>query len=135
MRDRRLSKTKIQETVMKFATSLVASILSLTTLGSRAAAPVDDAYSVTVHFGDLDLNREAGIARLYLRIKGAARRVCYQQADYQPAMQTFPDCVNRAVSTAVARIDRPMLADYVARLGGKPSATAASRNHSGSFPH
>ena len=110
---------------MKLATALVASILSLTALDARAAAPTDDAYSITVQFADLDLNREAGIAELYLRINGAARRVCAQQANDQlVAEQNYAGCVKRAVSTAVARIDRPLLWDYFAQLGGKPTKTA-----------
>jgi UrcA family protein len=109
---------------MKLATALVASILSLTTLAARGAGPTDDAYSVTVKFADLDLNRQAGIARLYVRIKGAARRVCNQQATDQQVNQTYPVCVKRAVSTAVARVDRPMLTDYVAQLAGNPPETA-----------
>ena len=109
---------------MKLATAFVASVLSLTTLDALAGAP-DDTYSTTVQFGDLDLNREAGIAKLYLRIKGAARHVCYQQAEEQPeATQSYPACVKHAVATAVARIDRPMLSNYVAQLGGKPAKTA-----------
>jgi UrcA family protein len=109
---------------MKLATALVASILALTTLDARSAAPADDAYSVTVKFADLDLDREAGIAQLYARIKGAARRVCEQQAGEQPgARETYPVCVKRAVSTAVARIDRPMLSEYSAQLARKPAET------------
>jgi UrcA family protein len=108
---------------MKLATALAASILSLSTLAAGAAAPVNDARSVKVQFADLDLTREAGIARLYLRIKGAARQVCDQQAHDQ-LRQTYPACVKQAVSTAVTRIDRPMLSDYVAQLGGKARNTA-----------
>jgi UrcA family protein len=111
---------------MKLATALVASILSLTTLDGRAAAP-DDTFSTTVRFADLDLNREAGIAKLYLRIKGAARHVCYQQAEEQPdAAQSYFVCVKHTVATAVARIDRPMLSDYVAQLRVKPAKTASA---------
>lgn len=109
---------------MKLATALVASMLSLTALDARAADPTGDAYSITVQFADLDLNREAGVAQLYLRIKGAARRVCAEQADEQlVAEQNRARCVKRAVSTAVARIDRPMLSD-LAQLGGKPVKAA-----------
>ena len=108
---------------MKLTTALVASILSLTTLAARGAGPTDDDYSVTVKFADLDLDRQAGIATLYVRIKGAAQRVCYQQAIDQQVNQTYPVCVKRAVSTAVARIDRPMLSDYAAQLGGNPAKT------------
>lgn len=109
---------------MKLATALAASILSLTTLAARGAGPTDDAYSVTVKFADLDLDRQADIAMLYVRIKGAARRVCYQQSTDQQVNETYPVCVKRAVSAAVARIDRPMLSDYVAQLGGNPAKTA-----------
>jgi UrcA family protein len=108
---------------MKLATALVASIVSLATLDARAAAPTDDAYTVTVRFADLDLNRQAGVARLYVRIKGAARRVCEQQASDQLVAQTFPVCVKRAVSAAVARIDQPKLSDYVAQLRGQSAST------------
>jgi UrcA family protein len=110
---------------MKLATALAASILSLTMLDARAAARTDDAYSVTVQFGDLDLNRQAGIAKLYLRIKGAARQVCEQQDNNQlSAKQSYLSCVKTAITTAVARIDRPLLSDYVAqRLGGQPAKT------------
>ena len=109
---------------MKFATALVASILSLTTLAARGAGPTDDAYSVTVKFADLDLNRQAGIAKLYVRIKSAARHVCYQQENDQLVSQTYPVCVKRAVAAAVARVDRPMLSAYVAQVGGNPATTA-----------
>jgi len=108
---------------MKLITALVASILSLTTLAARGAGPTDDAYSVTVKFADLDLDRQAGIAKLYVRIKGAARRVCDQQAIDEPAA-SYPACVKRAMSTAVARIDRPMLSEYFAQVGNKPLKTA-----------
>lgn len=113
---------------MKLATVLAASILSIATLDARAAAPSIETFSVTVQFADLDLDREAGIAKLYTRIKGAARHVCYQQAEEQPeATQSYPACVKRAVATAVAHINRPLLTDYIARLGGKPAKTASER--------
>lgn len=107
---------------MKLATAFIASILSLATLDAQAATPTDDVHSVTVQFGDLDLNRQAGIATLYSRIKGAAHRVCQQQAEeLLVAKQSYRLCVKRAVSTAVARIDRPLLSDYLARQDGEPA--------------
>jgi len=110
---------------MKLVTAIVASILSLTTLHAQAAAPQGDALSVTVQFADLDLTREAGIAKLYTRIKGAARQVCDQQDRQQlQAKLSYPVCVKQAVATAVARVDHPMLSRYVAQLGGKPAKTA-----------
>ena len=109
---------------MKLAITFVASILLLSMADARAAAPAEDAYSVTVQFDDLDLTREPGIARLYARIKSAARQVCYQSTDAQlVAKQAYGMCVKRAVSEAVARINRPMLSDYVAKRDGKPAST------------
>jgi len=111
---------------MKLAIALVASVLSLTTIAAQAATPTEDTHSATVQFADLDLNREAGIAKLYVRIKGAARRVCDQASDLLAAKQNYPVCVKDAVSTAVARIDHPMLSAYVAQRGGKPAKTVTA---------
>jgi UrcA family protein len=111
---------------MKLAAALVASMLSLTMLTARAEASADEAYSLTVQFADLDLNGDAGIAKLYVRIRSAARRVCEQQLYDPQATPTYAGCVKRAVSAAVARIDTPRLSDYVAQLDGKPAQTASA---------
>jgi len=104
---------------MKITTVLAASILSLSALDAQAAAPTD-VYSVTVQFADLNLDSKAGIVTLYQRIKGAARRVCGDQANERlVAKHTYAVCLDLAVSTAVARIDRPTLSDYVAQRSGK----------------
>lgn len=111
---------------MKLAIALAASMLSLTAPGAQAAAPNGHTHSITVEFGDLDLDRQAGVAKLYLRIKGAARRACDEQSNDQTVMkQIYLACVKDAVSTAVARIDRPLLTEYVAHVGGKPAKAAA----------
>jgi UrcA family protein len=105
---------------MKLAIAFVATILSLTMVDARAAGPAEDAFSVTVQFDDLDLTREPGIARLYSRIKGAARQVCDQPAEAQlVAKQKYAMCVKRAVAEAVARINRPLVSDYFARRDGR----------------
>ena len=106
---------------MKFAAALAGSILSLTTFAAQGAAPTDDTHSTTVQFADLDLDRDAGISRLYVRIRGAARRVCESQLNDPLATPTYGVCVKRAVSAAVGRIDSPRLSAYVARLDGKPA--------------
>jgi UrcA family protein len=112
---------------MKIALALAASILSLTTLDAQAAAPSDDGYSITVQFADLDLDRKAGIAKLYFRIKTAAQRVCDSQANERLAVKhTYAICVERAVSTAVARVNRPQLSEYVAQRAAKPTKSLPS---------
>jgi UrcA family protein len=105
---------------MKIAIALAASILSTCTLAVQAATPTEGLHAVTVQFADLDLDRKPGIAKLYFRIKSAAQRVCDSQANERLApRQSYDVCVERAVSTAVARINRPMLSDYLAQRGGK----------------
>jgi UrcA family protein len=110
---------------MKIATALAASVLSLCTLAVHADAPPEETHSVTVQFADLDLDRKPGIAKLYFRIKSAAKRVCDQQANERLApRQSYDVCVERAISTAVARINRPMLSDYFAQRGGNSQKAA-----------
>jgi UrcA family protein len=105
---------------MKIAIVLATSALSLCQLAAQAATPTEEPHTVTVQFADLNLDRKPGIAKLYLRIKNAAKRVCDQQANTRlAARQAYDVCVERAVSIAVARINRPMLSDYVVQRGGK----------------
>lgn len=108
---------------MKLAIAFIASTLSLTTLAAHASTPSEEVQSVTVQFADLDLDREAGMAALYLRIKSAARRVCDQLSYAQPG-EIYPVCVNRAASEAIARINRPMMSEYFEQRSGKPVKTA-----------
>jgi UrcA family protein len=113
---------------MKIAIALAASVLSFCALAARADAPTEELHSVTVQFADLDLDRKPGIAKLYFRIKTAAKRVCDQQANERLATrQSFDVCVERAISSAVARINRPMLSDYVVQSGGKPAKEAPTQ--------
>jgi UrcA family protein len=110
---------------MKIATALAASVLSLCTFAAQADAPTEENHSVTVQFADLDLDRQPGIAKLYFRIKSAAKRVCDSQANERLATrQTYDVCVERAVSAAVARINRPLLTSYVVQRSGKPPKQA-----------
>jgi UrcA family protein len=112
---------------MKIAAFLATSILSLTALDAQAAAPTD-VYSVTVKFADLNLDSKAGIVTLYHRIKGAAQRVCREQASERlVSKHTYAVCIDLAASTAVARINRPMLSDYLAQQSGKRVADAPPR--------
>jgi UrcA family protein len=112
---------------MKIATVFATAILSLTAIGSLAAAP-SEVNQVTVHYADLDLDREAGVAALFNRIKGAAKRVC--SASYGEtlvAKQAYAGCIRKAVSSAVARIDRHNLTEYVAQRSAPPVLGASTR--------
>ena len=74
---------------------------------------------VNVRFADLDLSRIEGAATLYMRLRAAARQVCAPLDERSPDLWTrFDSCVQDALSTAVAKIDEPVLNSYYrAKLG------------------
>lgn len=83
--------------------------------------------SLTVQFADLDLNKDAGLARLFDRLKGAAERVCsvHSGGTTLRDQQQYAACVDFALSNAVARVDRPELTEYVVSLhSGEKQAPA-----------
>jgi UrcA family protein len=81
----------------------------------NAAYAEEAPKTLTVHFADLDLSNDAGVARLFDRIKGAATRVCSGQRGGQTLRdkEQYTACVDLALSNAVARVDRPSLTEYV----------------------
>lgn len=87
----------------------------LLSLVLNAAYAEEAPKSLTVHFADLDLNKDAGAATLFNRIKGAAIRVCsaHSSGNTLRDKQQHAACVDLALSNAVARVDRPELTEYV----------------------
>jgi UrcA family protein len=112
---------------MKIAVILAASILSFASAAAQAAVPKIE-ESITVHYADLDLDRMPGVVALYLRIKGAAHSLCKPELSERLASRkTYRNCMDNAVTTAVARINRPALSNYTARRLGKPLADSSDR--------
>jgi UrcA family protein len=95
-----------------FITVVTAVVLSL---ALNAAYAEEAPKSMTVQFADLDLNKDAGAATLFNRIKGAAKKVCstYGGGTTMRDKQQHAACIDFAVSNAVARVDRPELTEYV----------------------
>jgi UrcA family protein len=96
----------------RFTTTMM--ILALA-LGSQLtqAAPPQDVHFVDVHFADLDLTRSEGATMLYQRLAGAARTVCASLDARDVASQMrFKGCVETAIGSAVAKVDRPILTAY-----------------------
>jgi UrcA family protein len=86
------------------------------------ASTAGDAPQITVHFNDLNLDRPAGAAVLYARIRHAAESVC---GDPQPPGSRITSliwrrCVALAVERSVVAVDRPALTAYY-RGHTKPS--------------
>jgi UrcA family protein len=112
--------TDPKEFVMKIAAVLASSILALAALDTRAAEP-SDANSFKVQYADLNLDREAGVRALYERLRVAAKRVCSDGTSQMLiSKKSYADCIERAVSAAVAQINRPTLSDYAVQRLRKP---------------
>jgi len=97
--------------------------LALGFQSAQAASP-QNVPSVVVHFGDLDLSRSEGAAVLYQRLRSAAETVCAPLDDRGVARHmSFKACVQGAISTAVARVDRPELTAYYEARANRGNAT------------
>jgi UrcA family protein len=99
-----------------------------------AVAP--DGPSITVHFGDLNLDDAKAVSRLYQRIEAAAVKLCSPVAVGGPEVdaQDYHSCVADAVDRAVTALDRPGLSAYyrsrVARLmAAQPSRGDSDQPH------
>jgi UrcA family protein len=70
--------------------------------------------SLEVRYTDLDLDKEAGVANLYARLRNAAEQVC--NLGYGPAALFLSSseraCVTAALEEAVVNVDRPALTAY-----------------------
>jgi len=88
---------------------------------SVANADPQSAQSLTVQFGDLDLNKAQGVDALFKRIKAAAKKVCLPfNGRTLIEKQQYSSCIDVALSTAVARVDRPVLSQYLVERSSKP---------------
>jgi len=66
----------------------------------------------TVRFADLDISKFEGAKELYARIRHAASVVC-KPVESAYLLQTGQyDCMSKAITDAVARVDRPLLSQY-----------------------
>jgi UrcA family protein len=94
---------------------VAATVLSITSSALYADSALDGMrHSTTVHYADLNLNQPAGVAALYRRITVAANLVCGQRA-FTGSYYAVPDythCCDKAIASAVARVDRPQLTAY-----------------------
>ena len=77
--------------------------------------------TLTVQFGDLNLNNAQGVDALFKRIKNAAESVCNEfEGRTLKEKRLYSDCVDTALSTAIARVDRPALSRYGVDRSAKP---------------
>ena len=79
--------------------------------------------STEVSFRDLDMNTQAGAAKLYRRIQGAAQRVCGYEPTLAQAQSIWQHCVLPTIDAAVAKVNNPQLT-ALHTGGSSPAATA-----------
>jgi UrcA family protein len=105
---------------------ITAAVLALTAAQSGTAAEAQVSRA-TVHFGDLNVDRPAGAAVLYRRIRRAAEGVCGEEREPGTHMvsQQWRSCVAQAIDEAVVSLDRPALTAYH-RLQTAPPNQGAS---------
>ena len=78
---------------------------------AQAATPNDEAPSLVVRYGDLDLSTAAGARTLYRRLSTAAHQVCPFEDSKAPAQMAYNNtCRAEAVARALHDINSPQLA-------------------------
>ena len=102
---------------MNIKTLLPLAALALSGLAS-ASTRTTELNSVVVRFGDLNLNSQAGIARLHKRISNAAESVCNQLETRILGLRgAYEQCVEEAIAKGVAAVGNVDLDQYHATKG------------------
>ncbi len=103
---------------------LIFASLAAVPFAAGAATP-SDAPTVRVQFDDLDLSHDAGVERLYTRLRHGAESVCYNHADIRDfrATRAQQSCTTAALDRAVADIHSSRLSARHA-LGAAASSVA-----------
>jgi UrcA family protein len=111
----------INRTFLAYAAALLlASVLVVST-----ASAGEQSRSETVKFQDLNVSTSAGAEALYNRIHAAAQRVCTQPGERQ---RVVIGCVKKAESTAIGKVNQPLLTDYYrTKMGEQTGSLTANR--------
>jgi len=110
-----------QEIAMKNLFTVASIIVFGFAAANVANADPQVPQTLTVQFGDLDLSKPKGVDALFKRIKNAARDVCSEfEGRTLSKKRLHAECVDTALSTAVTRVDRPLLSQYLADRSATP---------------
>jgi UrcA family protein len=107
---------------MKTFLILAAAALSVSGIASAAS----DTRSVTVRYGDLNLNSKAGIASLHKRIRNAAESACAPlESRILGLDDAYEACVTDALNRGIAAVGNDNLSNY--HLGKAQRVVASVR--------
>ncbi|HEX6639168.1 MAG TPA: UrcA family protein [Steroidobacteraceae bacterium] len=99
-------------------TLLPVAALALSGLATASTRTTGELNSVVVKYGDLNLNSQAGIARLHKRITNAAESVCNQlETRILGLSGAYQECVADAIANGVAAVDNANLTQFHANKG------------------
>ena len=116
---------------MRIALAAAAVCLATAAAGARADEVGTEVQARTVHYADLNLNTEAGVATLYDRIRHAAEQACPDVGSRELAQAAAAKaCVDRAIARSVKSVNNPKLPSEFAtrmRLAQKQVNVAALR--------
>lgn len=99
-------------------TLLPLAALALSGLATASTRTTGELNSVVVKYGDLNLNSQAGIARLHKRISNAAESVCNQlETRILGLKQAYQECVADAIANGIAAVDNANLTRFHANKG------------------
>ncbi|HUQ09702.1 MAG TPA: UrcA family protein [Steroidobacteraceae bacterium] len=97
-------------------------------MSGLATAGTTELNSVVVRYGDLNLNSQAGVARLHKRISNAAESVCDQLDTRILGLRAaYEECVADAVASGVAAVDNASLNQFHATKGRHPVLLSSRR--------
>ncbi len=115
---------------MKIAISCTLFVMLMSSLSAVAAAGESDNEPPkrVVHFADLDLSRNTGVAALYARLRFAAREVCEpMEVRALRSIGARDRCVTQAIARAVADVNVPTLTSYHLAKTGQTLTLAEQR--------
>jgi UrcA family protein len=99
-------------------TLLPLAALALSGLATASTRTTGEVNSVVVKYGDLNLNSQAGIARLHKRISNAAKSVCNELDTRILGLRgAYEECVADAIDNGVAAVDNANLSQFHAARG------------------
>ena len=103
------------------ASFLTASAVLLLCTTTTAAA--QDAREKAVSYGDLDLTRDEGVARLERRVRSAVRSVCFDDERTLKAQVRERSCIKTARTTASEHVARAVSRAQQAQARSNVGAT------------
>jgi hypothetical protein len=87
----------------------LAAALTGYSVSAHAVTSALKARSVTIRYAELDLAKPQGVEALYIRIGGAARRVCRADSSLRLRDPVSSNCYREAIGRAVKQVNLPTL--------------------------